>query len=62
MPVASAEAKHWRPLYHIRECKTSVSQHGLHRPPPSSSVLTSGLLTSSSGLETDDRCNDIHMP
>lgn len=49
-------------VYHIRACKTSVSQHGC----PLLLIfffLTSGLLTSSSALETDERtCNDLHMP
>lgn len=49
-------------VYHIRVCKTSVSQHGCP-PPPSSSFLTSGLLTSSIALETDESTrNDLHMP
>lgn len=48
-------------VYHIRVCKTSVSQHGC--PPPPSSFLTSGLLTSSIALETDENTrNDLHMP
>lgn len=47
-------------VYHIRVCKTSVSQHGCFPPP--SSFLTSGLLTSSIAMETyESTRNDLHI-